>query len=180
MYTPQASGNRIDPEVIHDVLRNDRRRRTLQYLKQRLEPTSLRKLSEKLAEWEADERPAPRDLRQSVYNSLYQTHLPKLKDVGIVEYDKDRKMVSLTERARDVDLYMDIATGFGVTWSTYYRTLGVLGFIGIVLAESELAFIPDVQPLLIATVFLFVLALSTAYQLWQRRWFYLRSLLGTE
>lgn len=180
MLDIQTSESRIDPEVIHDVLRNNRRRLTLQYLKQRLEPVSLRNLSERIAELEASETPAPRKLRQSVYNSLHQTHLPKLDEIGIVEYDKNRKMISLTERARDVDIYMDVGMGWGITWATYYRTLGVFGLVSIVLSEVSTPLLNAVEPLLIATLFLFVFAGSTAYQLWSRRWFYLRTLASSE
>lgn len=180
MHPTQTTEGRIEPEVIHDVLRNDRRRRVIQYLKRRLEPVSLRDLSERVAELETDKSPAPRDIRQSVYNSLHQTHLPKLDDIGIVDYDRDRKTVALLERARDVDVYMEVITRFGITWSTYYRALGVLGLVFVVLADTEIAVFVGVESLLIATVFLFVFTASMIYQLWTRRWFYLRALVATE
>jgi hypothetical protein len=83
MITPRSKGSRIDPREIHDVLRNDRRRLTLQYLKQRLEPVEVRELSERVAELEIGESPPPRDIRKSVYNALNQTHLPKLRWVSL-------------------------------------------------------------------------------------------------
>jgi len=179
MYTLTAHRNRIDPEQIHDVLRNDRRRRVLEYLKQRLEPVSVRDLSEWIATHEAGTSPAPSDVRKSVYNSLNQTHLPKLDDIGIVHYERDRKVVSLCEGARDVEIYMGVVNRLGITWGTYYRTLGVVALLSIVLAEAEAFLLAEVEPLLFATVFLFVFALSGAYQVWTRRWFYLHSLFGT-
>jgi hypothetical protein len=36
-----------------------------------------------------------------MYISLYQTHLPKLTDFGLVEYDDEERIISLTARARD-------------------------------------------------------------------------------
>jgi len=169
MLAIRTRDDRIDSEKIHEILRNDRRRRVLQYLKQRLEPVSVRDLSEQVAEWEAATSPAPRDLRQSVYNSLHQTHLPKLDEIGIVEYDKDRKTVVLREGARDVDLYMDVVT-----------TLGVIALFAIVLTETGVPVFADIEYLVIAIVSLVVYALSAAYQLWSRRWFYMRALFGAE
>ena len=177
MFAGPRSRDRIDPETVHEVLRNDRRRRTLEYLRERLEPVSVRELSERIAEIEASVTPTPRDLRQSVYNSLHQTHLPKLDDFDIVDYDKDRKMVALEERAKDIDVYMGISTPIGLTWAELYRTLGVGFLVLIVLSEIGVPAISAVEPLLIATVSLFVFAFSTAYQLWTRRWLYVRSLL---
>jgi hypothetical protein len=177
MVAGPRSRDRIDPETVHEVLRNDRRRRTLEYLRERLEPVSVRELSESIAGIEASISPTPRDLRQSVYNSLHQTHLPKLDDFDIVDYDKDRKMVALEERAKDIYVYMGIATPFGLTWATFYRSFGVGTLVLIVLAEVGAPALSALDPLLIATVSLFGFAFSTAYQLWTRRWLYVRSIL---
>jgi len=171
---------RIDPEEVHDVLRNDRRRRVLQYLKRKLDPVSLRDLAEWLASREAGESSPPKKLRQSVYNSLHQTHLPKMDETGIVEYDRDRKTVALGERARDVDIYMDVVTRYGFTWGQYYRTLGVVGLFVTVAADANAPVFAELPTLLVTSVFLALFALSTVYQLWSRRWFYLRALLGGE
>jgi hypothetical protein len=178
MFKLQSPDRQIDPEEIHNVLRNHRRRRTLQCLKERLEPMALRELSEQIAEWEASESPAPRDVRQSVYNSLHQTHLPKLDETGIVDYDKSRKMVQLGEHARMVDMYTDVFTGFGITWTTYYRSLGVIGLFMVVLAATDISIFSGLEPLVFATIFLVLFATSTAYQMWLRRWFYLRMLFS--
>jgi DNA-binding transcriptional ArsR family regulator len=177
MFTPRSRTSRIDPEEVHDVLRNDRRRLTLQYLKQRLEPVEVRELSERVAELEVGESPAPRNIRQSVYNALNQTHLPKLDETGLVEFDRDRKIVSLRETARDLDVYMNVVTPLGIAWDTYYRSLGVVALVTVLAADTDLAFFAGVDSLVFATVFLFAFALSTSYQLWSLRWFYLRWLM---
>jgi hypothetical protein len=180
MLANWGSDSSLDPEDVHEVLRNDRRRRTLKYLKQRIEPVPLRDLSERVAELEADASPAPRNLRQSVYNSLHQTHLPKLDDYGIVDYERDRKVVSLEARAKDIDVYMGISTPVGVTWATYYRSVGVAGLLAVVLSEVGAPLVSALEPLVFATVFLFLLAASAAFQLWTRRWFYVRSWVPTD
>lgn len=174
MLTLRPNRSRTDDKKIHDVLRNDRRRLTLQYLKRRLEPVEVRELSEHIAELEVGESPPPRDVRQSVYNTLSQTHLPKLEDLGFVEFDRDRKVVSLRETAREVDIYMNVVTPLGITWESYYRSLGVLGLVTVVAADTDVAFFAGVDSLLLATLFLSAFVVSTSYQLWSLRWFYLR------
>jgi len=170
------SDSSIDPEEIHDILRNDRRRHVLEYLTRRLEPVSLRDLAERIAVWETGKSPPPTNIRQSVYNSLHQTHLPKLDATGIVEYDKNRKRVKLCEQAREIDPYMNVVTRFGISWRAYYRTLGVLGLCAIVAAETGVPVFTAIGPLALATGLLVVFAVSTAYQLWSRRWLYVRVL----
>ncbi|WP_244605325.1 DUF7344 domain-containing protein [Halorhabdus rudnickae] len=169
LTTRQAS---IDPGDVHDVLRNDRRRRVIEYLKQHIDPVPLRTLAERIASRETGSSPPPTNIRQSVYNSLHQTHLPKLDGLGIVQYDRDRKHVRLRERAREIEPYMNVVTSLGISWSTYYRTVGVVGLFAIVGAETGLPPFALGETLVFATVLLFVLAFSTGYQLWSRRWLY--------
>ena len=168
----------IDRKNVHDVLRNDRRRLTLEYLKKRLKPVEVRELSERIAEQEAGESPPPRNLRHSVYNALNQSHLPKLDDFGFVDFDRDRKVVTLCETARDINIYMDVVTPLGITWETYYRSLGVLGLVTVVAADTNIAFFAGIDSLLFATVFLFAFVISIAYQLWSSRWFYIKLLIA--
>ena len=42
------------------------------------------------------------DDRLDVYAALHHSHVPRLADAGIVAYDRDRNVVSLTERGRAV------------------------------------------------------------------------------
>lgn len=73
------------PEVdVYHVLSNARRREALAELWAQPEALSLRELSERIATTESGESPAPRALRESVYNALHQTHLPKMDDLGLV------------------------------------------------------------------------------------------------
>jgi hypothetical protein len=167
----------IDRGEVHEILRNDRRRATIEVLREKLGAVSLRALSETIAEREVGESPPPRNVRESVYNSLHQTHLPKLDDRGIIEYDRDRKTVQLEEGARDVYVHMEVVNRYGITWADYYRSLGVLALMSIVAAGLGTPFLASIEPMLIASFFLVIFALSTARQLWANRWLYLQSLL---
>ena len=44
---------------------------------------------------------------KQTYMALYHTHLPKLIEYGVVEYDQERDLVSPTEGARAVVEYLD-------------------------------------------------------------------------
>lgn len=162
---------------IHDILRNDRRRRVLEHLQESIGTVTLRELAETIAAHEAGESPPPRQLRESVYNSLHQTHLPKLDSEGVVEYDKHRKTVALRPRARDVNVYMEVVTKYGVTWADYYRTVATLSLVLVVGSEIDAPVLEALPVLLVASGCLAVIAASTAYQLWTRRWTYLRGIL---
>jgi len=154
------------PEVdVYHVLSNARRREALAELWSQSEPLSLRELSERIATTESGQDPAPRALRESVYNALHQTHLPKMDDLGLVAYDPDRKQVRVRSRAGHLGRYMDITTRAGVTWGEYYRALGVLGLFTTVASLASVPFFVIVDPLVPATSFLVFFAISTLYQL---------------
>lgn len=161
---------------IHQILSNPRRRETIRRLGSTHGPVSLRELSEFVAAFETGETPAPRCVRESVYISLHQTHLPKLQALGVIRYDLDTKEVELLDGARDVDRYMDVVTRYGVTWGEYYRAMGVLGLTAVVGASIEAPLVSAVDPLLWASGFLVAFAASSAYQLWADRFGLLRAL----
>ena len=168
----------IQEEKIHHVLSNARRRRTLQLLKKERGGAELRTLAELIAEAESGESPPPRNIQKSVYSSLHQTHLPKLDEHGIVDYDRDRKTITLTPRARRVDLYMEVLTPYGITWSTYYRTLSVLSLMTIIADQLGALGIGGNHTVLLASAFLVLIAISTVYQLWSDNWIQIRGLIG--
>ncbi|QDX40267.1 hypothetical protein [Salarchaeum sp. JOR-1] len=130
---PQSS--RLDKSDIHDVLRNDRRRYVLEYLRSIDGETTARELSEYIAEQESGESPPPRNVRQSVYVTLQQTHLPKLAELDIVEYDENEKTVTLSDHAKDVGIYLEVVPKYGLSWSEFYAGLSVLGILLVLATE---------------------------------------------
>lgn len=123
------AGGGLDQTVIHDVLRNERRRLTLERLHESETPVDVRDLAEYLATAECGEEPAPRNLRQSAYVSLHQTHLPKLHDLGIVEYDEEAKRVTLAEHAPEVTVYLEVVPRYGLTRSELFVGLSCVGLL---------------------------------------------------
>lgn len=161
---------------IHDVLQNERRTQVLKHLQQKREMVTLRELSEQLAALETGEMPPPRNIRESVYNSLHQTHLPKLDRLNIIEYERDRKIIHRCERAKQVDLYMEIVPDNDVTWAGYYRALGALSLLVVTLASLEVPAFAVLSTAAWAGGFLGVFALSVLFQLHNRQWLFLSRL----
>ena len=128
MSTTDNSPNVQEPlteDLIFDVLKNRRRRYTLHYLKQQERPVELSELAEQVAAWENDKTVAAltANERKSVYTSLYQTHLPKLADAGIVQYNRDRGVVQLSENAAQLEGYLQPQQEF--PWIKYYLGLTI-------------------------------------------------------
>ncbi|AUX10380.1 hypothetical protein AArcSl_2765 [Halalkaliarchaeum desulfuricum] len=167
------------PETqIHDLLRNERRQQVIKHMQRTVGSTTLRELAVAIAEQETGESPPPKNIRDSVYNSLHQTHLPKLDRRGVIEYDSDRKTVTLEEDAKSVRIYMEVVTDYGVTWDEVYRMLGTLSLFVVLAAHIDVPLVSAVDPVLWTSLFLFVFAVVMGYQLWSQRWIYLNALLS--
>ena len=105
---------------LYDLFRNIRRRYVLYYAKQVDRPVSVDELVKKLSCWEEpiDAAGHAAEHHRSIYNSLRQTHLPKLEEAGLVEYDRDEQSVWLTEQATRVECYPTATTS---VWGRKYR-----------------------------------------------------------
>jgi hypothetical protein len=168
------------PEAeIYDALANRRRRETIKHLEATTGgPLSLYDLSAAIARRETGDSPPPESVRESVYNSLHQTHLPKLERLGVLSYDRENREIRLSERARDVDRYLTPVTRYGITWGEIYRTLGVGSLATVVATLADVPVVGAVDALVWATLSLVVFALTTSYQLWRNRWYVVRALRG--
>jgi hypothetical protein len=162
---------------IHHVLSNPRRTEALEHINDAGELT-LRELSEAVATAESGESPAPRNVREAVYVSLHQHHLPALHRRGIVDYDQDRKVIETLDGFRDVELYMEVVTKHGITWADYYRLLGVTSLLLVVVSHQNVPLFSVVPGLVWATVGLAAFAVSASYQLWHHRKSIIRALTG--
>ena len=100
------------------MLSNQRRRYVLYYLNHRPGPVSLRDLAEQIAAWENDCTIDDLEYKQRkrVYTSLHQTHLPKLDEMGIVNYDRDAGTITLADRASDLDAYLELVGERTADW----------------------------------------------------------------
>ncbi|WP_458206213.1 DUF7344 domain-containing protein [Haladaptatus sp. NG-SE-30] len=140
--TQPEGGQNLDESEIHNVLRNDRRRETLRYLRETDGMLTVDELSEHIATIETGESPPPRNVRKSVYVSLHQTHLPKLDDLGIVTYDQRSKELTLEDRIREVEVYMEVVPHHDVSWAVYYVGLGLLEILVLSATKLNLFSVP--------------------------------------
>ena len=113
---------------IFDVLRNQRRRFVLQYLKRKGEPVELGDLATQVASWEyrtpCDE--VSSEQRKRVYTTLQQTHLPRMAEAHIVDYDSESGLIQPTPRTQDLSIYLEIVPGSELPWREYYLSLGAV------------------------------------------------------
>lgn len=119
---------RLTKGEIFEVLRNQRRRYVLQFLKQDDRPVELGDLAQQIAAWEYEttlEGVTP-EQRKRVYTTLQQTHLPKMDTSGILEFDSDRGVIEPTERTRDISVYLEIVPGREFAWRELYLSLGAI------------------------------------------------------
>jgi hypothetical protein len=159
----------LEAVEIHDVLSNERRQLILEFLRDAGGILTARELSEKIAEVETGESPPPRNIRQSAYVSLHQTHLPKLNELDIVEYDQSAKTVELNERAEQVSVYMERVPKYGLSWAEYYLAVSVLGLLLIVAGEGGVPVLAGVGSLTFAAATFALIIASAVYQTYSQQ-----------
>ncbi|MFC4551631.1 DUF7344 domain-containing protein [Halorussus sp. GCM10023401] len=142
-------------EIFH-LLQNQRRRDVLRYLQGVEGRVAMRDLAEQVAAWEHDTtlQALTSDECQRVYIALYQTHLPKLDEEGIIEYNQSRGIVERTPQADQLDKYLETDAGDdeddreGVPWNSLrigVSALGLVLFVGNALGLPVLAALTGFQ-----------------------------------
>lgn len=96
-------------DVIFELLQNQRRRRVLRYLEDVSGSVDLGTLAEALAAEENDKtvQELNSSERKRVYICLYQCHLPKLDDAGVIEFESNRGTIERTELTIQLTEYLD-------------------------------------------------------------------------
>lgn len=90
----------MDVDEMFELLRNRRRRQTILAVAAQGE-TTLDEMARAVARTECIESPVTSDERKSAYVSLYQAHLPKLEEAGVVEWERDHTLTA-TERTHSL------------------------------------------------------------------------------
>ncbi|WP_128904149.1 DUF7344 domain-containing protein [Halorubrum amylolyticum] len=130
----QIDGGGVEPttevseDELFDVLANQRRRFAVHLLKREEDDSiAIGDMAEQIAAWEneIDTAEITGNERKRVYTALQQSHLPKMDDAGVVEFNKDRGVIEPTPALTDMDVYMDVVEGREIPWSDYY--LGLSG-----------------------------------------------------
>ena len=123
---------------IFEVLKNQRRRHVLRYLEMTDGQVTLSDLAEQIAAWENDKdlQRITSSERKRVYVGLYQVHLPKMDDMGVVDFNKPRALIDKGENIDHCCSYLTPTAGGGTgrNWATYYVALAAASLIGLVAA----------------------------------------------
>jgi len=171
---------KLTKDEIFEVLSSSRRRQILYHLHRRGGTAQLRDLARDTAAAErsdsvTDTDPASgnvdrgagnaesvgEDVVKRLYISLYQTHVPKLEEVGLVRYDSDEKTVTLTDSVAQIARVMDEDVTPDERWALYYASLAIAG---LVLALAQLS---GLAPSIATLLFAVVLLLLAGYQYYE-------------
>lgn len=119
-----SQGGDLSSERLFELISNARRRFVLSRIDRGEGPIELTTLAEELAAWENDTtvEGLSTQARKRVYVSLYQTHVPKLEEAGLVEYDADSGMVSLSDGTDALDRHLGPSPD-QPRWYVYYTAL---------------------------------------------------------
>nr|WP_231727760.1 hypothetical protein [Haloferax profundi] len=163
-----ADSTEVTQDLAFEVLSCRRRRDALHYLLQQERTVELRELATNLAAWENDVpvEAVTYKQRMRVYTALRQSHLPKMDDNGIVEFDVDRGTATLTDDASELQVYLDIVPHNEIRWSKYYVGLGVLCaafIVGAVVGVPPFAQIPGMGWASLVTTLFLVSAVAHSY-----------------
>jgi hypothetical protein len=162
--------DQLTQDTVFDILSSSRRRYVLYYLRTVGEPIELTELAEHVAAWENDctVEELTSQQRKRVYVSMYQTHVPKLESVGLVDYDRDSGDVSLTNQAYQIDTYLsDSEQTF--PWQYLYFALSIVSAALLVLVWLDISvfgLVPTVAAALVVTG-AFLVAAITHYLIWR-------------
>jgi hypothetical protein len=151
----------ITKDEVFEVLSSSRRRLILYNLHRRGGKAVLRDLARDTAEAESDDD-VDDDVVKRFYISLYQTHVPKLEEVGLVRYDSDTKTVSLTDRIEEVEAVLNAESEPERPWALYY---GALAVVGSALAVVQLS---GVAPPVTSVGFAAAVLLLATYQYYEK------------
>ncbi|KOX91891.1 DUF7344 domain-containing protein [Haloarcula rubripromontorii] len=105
-----SSDDALTRDDLFHVLQCRRRRLVLKYLHEYPgdEPADMSDIAEHIAALEHDTTidSLRSKQRQRVYIALYQSHLPKMDDAGVINYNQDRGLVEATALASSFDKYL--------------------------------------------------------------------------
>jgi hypothetical protein len=138
-HRTQLEECRLSRDEVFNLLRNPRRRTALQYLLERERKATRSELAEHIAAIENDVTPAELDSaqRKRVYVSLYQNHLPKMDEYGVITYDARDGTAELTSEAEVLAHYLDTDGSDSNSWERYYPLLGLFGAVSLAVTSLD-------------------------------------------
>ncbi|WP_144905700.1 DUF7344 domain-containing protein [Halobellus captivus] len=180
--TTNAERQSLSEDDIFHVLQNERRRLVLKYLEGRDGEVRMRDIAEQVAAWEHDTtvQALTSTQRQRVYIPLYQNHLTKLDDKGIIEYNQSRGIVKRTPLADELQAYLDPfevesdnadAESDDFPWELPYFSIAGLGTVLLVGKAWSLPLLSMLSNFLVSTLILVLFSATSAAQVANERGF---------
>lgn len=121
-------------DTIFEILKNQRRRYVLKYLRESSGTVKLNELADQVAAWENDKELGlvSSNERKRVYVGLYQCHLTKMDDSGVIDFDQYRGTIEVRPAVEKLYEYLDFGQDAAEdptpTWSRYYSGIALGGF----------------------------------------------------
>lgn len=156
----------LSKDDIFGILQNQRRRYTLKYLLAEGRRVPLGELAERIAAWENEKElnEITYSERKRVYVGLYQCHLPKMDDVGVVDFNRDRGHIDPRPGAARYAQYLDWTdegTNTGEASAVGFVAIGVATLVGTAyLSPVVPTLVRYTVPLIVGLAVLAVLAVS--------------------
>jgi hypothetical protein len=161
----------LSRDEVFELLANTRRRFALHYLLRIDGAAELREMAARVAAWEyrtaVEELTA--DQRKRVYTSLQQTHLRKLDDAGIVDFDDDDARVHPTEATDELEVYLEVVPGRAFPWREYYLALGAVSSALVIVGWANVGPFGMVPDIALAGLIAAVVTLSAAAHVYAAR-----------
>ena len=156
---------------IFDVLQNERRRYALQYLREHDGPVQLGDLASHVAaqEYDCPDSAVTSAQRKRVYTTLQQSHLPRMHDTGIIDYDDENGIISKTAHTEELTIYLEIVPGSEFPWREYYLSLGAVSLAIVTILWVGVYPFTVIPPLVWTTLIAIVLSVSAAYHTYAGR-----------
>ena len=130
LSTEESAPTDLPLDTLYDILSNRRRRLVLHYLVNvDGHEAVVGSLATQVAAWENDIpiTAVNSTLRKRAYNTLQQSHLPKMDSSDVIEYDRSRSTITLTANPNQLELFLNVLPKTQGVW-----TKGIL-FAGFVL-----------------------------------------------
>ena len=184
-----GSDTSLPRDTVFHILQNERRRLVLEYLQGRDDPVRMCDVAEQVAAWEHDTTVAQltSKQRQRVYIPLYQNHLTKLDDEGVIDYNQSRGIVERNAAADQFDPYLnaegpDASTASEAEptdqgesddadrWGKYYLGVSVFGTLFVAAKSLGMTAIGALSGVFVSTIVLMAFSILTLAQLSAPLW----------
>lgn len=130
-------------DQVFELLKNSRRREVLNYFEQLdTEEVAIGELAEHIAAIENDTtvENISSSQRKRVYVGLYQCHLPKMDDMDVVQFNKNRGKITLGPNAPELEEYLGTEEAEVRRWHYGYAAVSVAA--AVLFGLSQLSVVP--------------------------------------